>query len=165
VTLYDWERTRDKILNVLQEKGRTKDWLANNVLLGDELPEDLDSLIDEMKLDGMIRHHYSTIHLVSQDSRERHQESRERGKSKDNIANPWVWYAMLPDSTDFRQQLRQNFTAEDGRVFKALGVILLNERRPRVGERVAGPVTIEEQQYIHEVNELLFAYVSKRKEL
>lgn len=134
----------------------------DNVLAEDEDEEDFETLIQEMKDDRTIRNQFAIIHLITKDTMERAVESRNNRAARTIEANPWVWYAFHPDSAEFRMELRRSFTKEDGRVLKALGTIVLNERRPHVGERTTGPITENEGRYITQVNKQLQAYLKER---
>jgi hypothetical protein len=163
MALESWQRTQEKIIFYLQEKGRPIEWLERNCLLDGEEPEDLKTLLDDMKVEGTIHQHYSIIHLITPESEARREAAKMKKEGKVQKANAWAFYALHPDSDDFRQQLRANFTFEDGKVFKALAAILCRERLPRAGERVAGPLTEEEGTYISKVNEGLQAFLRERE--
>jgi hypothetical protein len=163
MALESWQRTQEKIIFYLQEKGRSIEWLEENCLLESETDEDFRALIREMKDDGTIHQHYSVIHLVTPESEARRRDAKLKKNGKNLPADPWVWYALHPDSSDFREQLRTNFTREDGRIFKALAAILCRERLPRAGERNSGSITEEEGRYIAKINEGLQAYLRERE--
>jgi hypothetical protein len=124
--------------------------------------DDLFSLLEEMKQEGLIHNHFGTIHLITAESEARRTGSRERRQPQ--IANAWCWYVLLPESEELRYQFRKSFDREDGRVFRTLASIVLNERPGRIGEREIGPITEEEGRYITAVNERLRAYLDRKGE-
>ena len=136
--------------------------MYENLLRPTEYESDLDSLLTELTVANKIHNQFGWIHIISPQSEERRKNPKKNSRVEE--ANPWAWYACLPESVDFRDGIRRTFTKEDGRVFKALAAIIGNERSPRVGTRVVGPITEEEGRYITKVNEALYAYKDRMKE-
>ena len=162
MALDDWERTRDTIILYCREKSRTEDWLLENCKRPDESEDDFFSLLQDMKSDKIVNNHYGRVHLITAESEARRKNNTDRKTRKSFKSNPWAWYAWMQGSEEFRQQLRNRFSKEDGRVFQALAKIILLERPPALGERVSGPITEEEGRYITKINQQLEAYLRER---
>lgn len=155
MALHDWQATQEKILRILQTSGRHENNLIDDVLAYGEYEDDVISLLQEMKSKGIINKNRATWHLVTKERLERAALAKEE---KPKEANPWAWYLWSPDSAEFRQALRQQFTYEDGRVFRSLAALLMKERPPRLGERAIGPMTEDEWEYISRINEKIQAF-------
>jgi len=160
--LLDYMDTIRRLNNALREKGRSKEWLYANILLVGESEEDFDSLLEELRGNGKVHNQYGYIHLITPESEARRQQGTKKNKVEE--ANPWAWYAWLPESIDFRNDIRKTFTKDDAKVFRALAAIITNERTPRIGTRTVGPITEEEGRYIVKVNEALLTFKQNMKD-
>jgi hypothetical protein len=161
--LIDHVDTEKRLLKALEEKGRKDTWLYENLLRPTEDEADLDSLLRDLKDRKVINNYMGYNHLITPDSEDRRLNGKKR-KNDSTVANPWAWYAWLPESFNYRTDLRTSFTHEDAKVFRALAAIITNERTPRIGSRVAGPMTEEEGRYITRVNKALQTFQQAMKE-
>jgi len=161
MALIDYIDTKNRIIKYLGHGAKTPDEVRNMMIRPTEDEADLDSLLEEMKEANLIHNHFGRLHLITPQSEER-RKNKKAPRPKE--ADPWAWYAWLPESLDFRKKLREEFTKADGEVFRALAAVITNERTPRIGERLAGPITEDEGKYIVAVNERLMAYLKKKDE-
>jgi hypothetical protein len=161
--LIDHVDTEKRIIHALEEKGRKDIWLYENILQPTEDEADLDALLRDLKERKVINNYMGYNHLITPDSEERRLNGKKR-KNDATVANTWAWYAWSSESFSYRTDIRNSFTHDDAKVFRALAAIITNERAPRIGSRDAGPMTEEEGRYITKVNRALQAYMQAMKE-